>query len=222
MGSVSGNATAVARYAMRKIVPLQRAYLGKGGAVTAARASLARLRRLGTTDDSAWFSVGRDLFEDWPEDELGMPYENSRPFRAICAALQLYALHQQSKDRPMAIGAKDEDASRRRGGFGAACRRIELDLEAAKGVRRRLMQVEAADDLEGMLYPLRALVGLMRAKDIPLDYGALARDLYLVQIAASKGSVFARWSREYYLVGKDEDGAPAGPSDREKTASGAE
>lgn len=196
----------VGSYTLGRIIPLQKAYLGKGARTSAARASLARLRRLGTAGEQPWFSIGFDLFEGWPEDRLGIPSERSQALRAVRSALQLYALHQQSQARPMAL-VRDAGDDLAQGDFGRACRRIAFDLDRAKGVRRRLAQVEAADDFDGMVYTIRALVSLLRSQGIPLDYGALAGDLYLLQFETSKGSVFARWSRNYYLARENEQPA---------------
>lgn len=202
MASFSDTVRAVGSYTLSKIIPLQASYLGRSNA-SWARAQLARLRKLGTPEDRTWFSVGADVFGEWPEDKLGVPDESSATFKAVSAALQLYALHQQSQDRPMAL-VFDKSESIRRGGFGQACRRIEFDLDKAGGVRRRLSQVETAGDIEYALVFLRALVSQLRRGHIPLDYYTFAGDLYRIQFAASRGSVFNRWSREYYMAREDE------------------
>lgn len=202
VASFSDTVRAVGSYTLSKIIPLQESYLG-GPNASWARAQLARLRKLGTPEDRTWFSVGADVFGGWPEDKLGVPGESSAAFKAISAALQLYALHQQSQDRPMAlVPGKGEPT--RKGGFGRACRLIEFDLDKAGGVRRRLSQVETAGDIEHALVFLRALVSQLRQGHIPLDYYAFAGDLYRIQFAASRGSVFNRWSREYYMAREDE------------------
>lgn len=202
MASFSDTVRAVGSYTLSKIIPLQASYLGRSNA-SWARAQLARLRKLGTPEDRTWFSVGADVFGEWPEDKLGVPDESSATFKAVSAALQLYALHQQSQDRPMAL-VFDKSESIRRGGFGQACRRIEFDLDKAGGVRRRLSQVETAGDIEHALVFLRALVSQLRQGHIPLDYYMFAGDLYRIQFAAGRGSVFNRWSREYYMAREDE------------------
>lgn len=202
VASFSDTVRAVGSYTLSKIIPLQESYLG-GPNASWARAQLARLRKLGTPEDRTWFSVGADVFGGWPEDKLGVPGESSAAFKAISAALQLYALHQQSQDRHMAlVPGKGEPT--RKGGFGRACRLIEFDLDKAGGVRRRLSQVETAGDIEHALVFLRALVSQLRQGHIPLDYYAFAGDLYRIQFAASRGSVFNRWSREYYMAREDE------------------
>ena len=39
---------------------------------------------------------------------------------------------------------------------------------------------------------------LMRGADVQIDYGSLARDLYLIQLPSQRGKVFQSWGRDYY------------------------
>ncbi len=48
-------------------------------------------------------------------------------------------------------------------------------------------------------YVLFALsITLMCKTDVQVDYGSLARDLYLVQLADKRGKVFQQWGKDYY------------------------
>lgn len=82
--------------------------------------------------------------------------------------------------------------------FGRACRRITPDPEQAKGVLRRLRVVESASDFNGVVRGVRTLIMLMRGADVQIDYGSLARDLYLIQLPSQRGKVFQSWGRDYY------------------------
>lgn len=72
------------------------------------------------------------------------------------------------------------------------------DPEQAKGVLRRLRVVESASDFNGVVRGVRTLIMLMRGADVQIDYGSLARDLYLIQLPSQRGKVFQSWGRDYY------------------------
>ena len=205
-----------AEYAVSKIVPLQEAYLGSNGGRSAwARATLAKLGRLNNSVSISWLSAGEQLFDRWPSEklvELGGTYEDEeRMLRTLEAVLSLYAIHQQSsRTRCAFVCQKDEsDAdckkSRRQASFACCCRRIKPDLDAASGVRRRLVAIETATDFAGVLYGVRGLIRLIKSADAAgsygLDYYALARDLYLLQGSSqARDRVFARWSKDYFAT----------------------
>lgn len=207
-------ASLTAKYAMSKIIPLQMSYLSSNNASSArARATLARLRRLNATTGTSWFSVGDQLFDQWPCEELaelGASQEDEeRMARTLEAVLGLYAIHQQSSGVGRAVvwreGGVDDDSSDRLrdASFGKCCRKIKADLSEASGVRNRLAAIEAASDFEGVLYGVRGLIRLMRSSDDlssqPLDYYALTQDLYLLQTTDSaRNKVYSRWSRDYF------------------------
>lgn len=203
MPSLYERAHGVALFTQRKIVRLQCAYVGKGSDAADARASLARLRRLGMPGGTSWASVGEDLFEGLLDLSLSEADEK-RALRAITAALRLYAYHQQSKDSPMAITSSPEETGVRRRSFGWSCRRIEYDKDKAKGVRRRMAAIEGVRDMDGIEHHMRALIMLMRDKGVCADYYLLTRDLFLLQFPGSRGDVFMRWGRDYFTTASDE------------------
>ena len=116
--SIEKRARLVERHVMLKIAPLQKSLLDNRGGASRARAALARLRRLTSSGDVAWTLVGSDVFEGWPE-ELECPHgaaadvAQDRALMAVCGALGLYALHQQSESQPMAIMQDPEQGPRR-------------------------------------------------------------------------------------------------------------
>ena len=203
MPSLYERAHEVALFTQRKIVRLQRAYVGKGSDAADARASLARLRRLGMPGGTSWASVGEDIFEGLLDLALSEADER-RALRAITAALGLYAYHQQSKDSPMAITASSGETDSRRRSFGWSCRRIEHDKDKAKGVRRRMASIEGMRDMDGVECHMRALIMLMRDKGVRVDYYLLTRDLFLLQFPSARGDVFMRWGRDYFTTVSDE------------------
>ena len=203
MPTLYDRASEVALFAQKKIARLQRAYVGKGSDAGDARASLARLRRLGMPGGASWVSVGEDLFEGLLD--LGLSEaDEKRALRVTTAALRLYAYHQQSKDSPMAITNSSEETGARRRSFGWSCRRIESDKDKAKGVRRRMAAIEGVRDMDGIEHHMRALIMLMRGKGVRVDYYQLTRDLFLLQFPSARGDVFMRWGRDYFTSVSDD------------------
>lgn len=216
MPSLYDCANDVAMFAQNKIASIQRGYVGKGPGASAARASLARLRRLGMPGGTSWISVGEDLFEGLLDLCLSEGDER-RALHAVTAALRLYAYHQQSKDTPMAVvGASGEVRPSRRS-FGWSCRQIELDKDKSKGVRRRMAAIESARDIDGMEHHMRALIMLMRDKGVRVDYFLLARDLFLLQFPGARDDVFMHWGRDYFTATSDETTADEADASGEKT-----
>lgn len=160
---------------------------------------MARLRRDLDGTAPTWMSIGEELFAQWPQ-ELEAPADDSPEFdrqvNAVKVALELYAVHQQSKGQGVAQKYQTDPSSRMT--FGRACRRITPDPEQAKGVLRRLRVVESASDFNGVVRGVRTLIMLMRGADVQIDYGSLARDLYLIQLPSQRGKVFQSWGRDYY------------------------
>ncbi len=205
--SIYQNANLIGAYVARKVLRLQSAFLGSGSGSADARASLARLRRLDKPSGGAWASAGDELFSGLPDIGASRKDEE-RMLKTIKASLKLYAVHQQSKQKPMALGPKDaDDGSNAHRSFGWSCRQIEPDIDSAAGVVRRLVSVEAARDFAGIENCLRGLIQLMRANDVPVDYYQLARDLYLMQFDGCRDDVFMRWSRDYYRIFMAHDGS---------------
>lgn len=191
--SIQKSSRAISAYANGKVMKLQSGYLA---GLSSSRASLARLRRLGTSRDTSWMSIGDDLFEGFPE--LGA-YEEEKGLNSVKAALRYYTMLQQSKSVPVAVLQKD---AKRSVSFGSACRAISLENNGsgAPGVRRRMAMVEAANDFGGVQTAMRSLVQLMRASKgvIQLDFGRLASDLFQIQFDETRSAVFMRWAQDYY------------------------
>lgn len=103
------------------------------------------------------------------------------------------------------------------GSFGKACRAItgaDTERNGAEGVRRRMALVEAASNIQGIEFYMRQLVLQMRAEDVPLNYGKLAHDLYLLQLDWARDGVFMGWARDYYAPKKEAESS-AGPKSDE-------
>lgn len=194
MPTIKQTAQAIGDYAGARIARLQGLYLGERTAPR-GRAELARLRHFADGDGS-WIGTGETLFAGWPQ-ELGLPFDDSREFRAVSGAMCLYAVHQAGRPRPMAYVPGDGEG-RWRWGLGYAARRVQPDLSKAAAVQRRLSFAEAADTFDDLLDALRGLVRMMRSASVPCNYSLLARDLYLAQDCGSRQRVVARWASDYF------------------------
>lgn len=202
-------------YARACILRLQSSLLGEGRESVYAKATLSQWRRMATSDDYSLLSPGAEFLDRWPEERLGAPRSGAWQFNSLCATLGLYAWHQQSLSYPVCdVSAEAHQAN----SFAKACRLIEYDLDSAGGVRRRLSGIEAAADFNGIVLNIRALISLMksaRAQDmgkrqISFDYGALARDLCLMQAPWARKRVINQWGIGYFrtAVHEEEDVTP--------------
>lgn len=183
--------TDLGRYVSRTVQLLQKRALAHGGDSWSS-ATLARLRR------AVQHSVGADplvwefLFEGMPDRYFGTGDDPSRSERAVHAAATLYAVHQQSKDRPMHVDGE---------GFGTAIRRLANPQDAAElsmPVLRRFNALATADNLDEQLHHARGLVQLMRRESIGFDYGTFAEDLAALQNAERADGVRIRWARQFH------------------------
>lgn len=172
-----------------------------------AKAALAHLRA----------SVGRrlidepevwgELLDGFPEELVGRGDLPNGYEEAAHAALSLFALHQQSRGASMNVSGR---------GFGAAIRVLADPTDAgelAGAVMRRFTTVLTADEYPEILHHLRGLVTQLRAADVGLDYGRLARDLLALRDPDRANGVRLRWSRDIYARPRraDADGAAPAP-----------
>lgn len=178
-----------------------------GRAVQAnARAELARLRHGFDGDAVRWLTVGRTLFDRWPRNYLGDPGDPDEPFmdetlNATGTGLALYAIHQQSNRRGMALLDPDAGtaATASEYGFGGACRALDpRHGDAASTIARRLRMMEGMPDFHGMVVIMAGLIRRMRTEEVILDYGHLGRDLFLLQFPSTREGVFRSWSESYF------------------------
>jgi len=133
------------------------------------------------------------------------PVEDPRTDAAEAAAheaLTLYALHQQSK--------RDRGMHRRGSGLGGAVRRLMPGGEIDEPLRKRFVQAGSAADHATRLDRLRGIVSLLRAEDIPLDYGLLADQLHDARTPAGAARVRRAWGRGFqaHRTARADDASP--------------
>lgn len=182
---------------------------------SAAVATLAQLRRIVPRTDGvdpyAWA-----IFEEMPERLLGHSDHPGRAELAAIAALTLFATHQQSRrDMGMHAAGRDNGLGRAVGRLSRATR--ASGVSGVPSVERRFRALTRAADLSAAVQHLRGLVGQLRSERIPLDYRALARDLYDVQRPQSLPGVRMRWIRDFHRSSRDvEVAGPTTPTGEQK------
>lgn len=177
-------------YTIRQIAWLERHLHDSGG-----RGALAQLRHgIGRRPGALPQLWGRFL-ADMPEEWYTANGKPSREEWAIYIALTLFAMHQQSREESV----NQQDVS-----LGTAAQRLldeekpDQDASDVQRVWKRLAIVAQADDVEELAYRLRQFISLLRARDIGLDYGGLAADLYEFQFQDGAEGVKLRWGQDFF------------------------
>lgn len=109
-------------------------------------------------------------------------------------AMTLYAFHQQGKTESM-----------HRSGIslGAAIARFEMQTnhpadEKKSSIRTRMDAVTLSNGSASIASTLRGIVGQLKSKDIPLDYGRLAEDICSLLYEKRNAKVPLYWGRSYH------------------------
>ncbi|MEV6601059.1 type I-E CRISPR-associated protein Cse2/CasB [Actinoplanes sp. NPDC051346] len=105
------------------------------------------------------------------------------------SALTLYAVHQQSLSAPMHADGVS---------LGSAVSRLAREAGSSTAVRRRFTALGNAMTYDALTYHLRGLIGLLKQRRIPLDYGLLADDLLAFRHPDGRERVRALWGRDFY------------------------
>lgn len=171
-----------------RIRPLQGGYMKDRPEAVALLAKLRRGagRTLEDVPELLGLTLDHDFYEKFP---VGHPHVEAAE-AAAHEALTLYALHQQSK--------RDQGMHRRGRDLGGAVRRLMPGGTIDEPLRRRFVQAGSAVDDGVRLDRLRGIVKLLRAADIPLDYGLLADQLYAIRaFKDGPARVRAAWGRGF-------------------------
>ena len=159
----------------------------------AQKASFANLRRGVGKAPGELPQLWGEFLLDMPEKLFGRDGQPSREEWAIYTALTLFALHQQGHDpgtEPMHC-----DGQRLGTAVGQLVKweneeQFKSDLNR---VLRRLNAAATTDSMPALAHYLRGLVQLLSADSIPLDYTALAGDIYEYQ-----AQIRLRWGQDFY------------------------
>lgn len=176
-----------------KLYALQSGYLAASGRNARATATLARLRQFNPLAPAGNLTAAELILDGMPPALVGHGDAPSRAEIACALVFHLYAIHQQGKPRQMFVSGHS---------VGAASKALARDLgvggELNPGVVRRYNQLSRATSMQMRLTHLRGLVRQLRGADLPLDYAALAADLYDLQAPAAVARVHLRWSRDFF------------------------
>ena len=155
------------------------------------KAALAALRHsIGKTLGDAP-AVWPILLENMPEEFLSANGSETKEERAIYAALQLYAIQKQGRR-----GKMETDTVKN---IGEALRKLRTG-SGQEALDRRFVSVLSATSFDIFVYQLRQLVKLAKAKGaLPVDFAALARDLYWYQMGAQE-KIRLHWAEAYYRI----------------------
>ena len=158
----------------------------------AQKAALANLRQGVGHIPGEIPQVWGEFLQDMPENFYSSQNEPSRAEWAVYIALTLFALHQQGHD------PAKEPMCKSGASFGSAIARLCHSEEEKERVLRRFNTAATASDIAEAAHHLRTLVQLLRSESIPLDYPALAKDLYFYQNTEMAPSVRLRWGQDFY------------------------
>lgn len=164
--------------------------------LASGKAALSALRHSLGKPLSEAPTVCRILLENMPEEFLSRNGVETEEERAIYGALQLYAIQRQ--------GRRGKEVNDTVKNIGEALRNLRTD-DSREAMDRRFVSVLSAASFANFLYQLRQLVKLAKAKRaLPIDFAALADDLYWYQMGA-KEKVCLRWAEAYYRIEKKKE-----------------
>jgi CRISPR system Cascade subunit CasB len=183
------------------IADLQQRYLDNQAF---ARGQLSKLRHAISgapgNDPEVWDVVAKCL----PKELVGRDDEGLTPGEwAAYIAVTLFAVHQQSLEKPMHQRTNAKEAAFH--GLGHAVNELVYknkknqqgeELESGE-MPRRFSALVTAESVEEVAHYARQIVQQLRSAEIPLDYGKLAGLLYDFQFSDHRYQVRLEWSRQF-------------------------
>lgn len=159
-----------------------------------SRANLARLRRGIGRQPGSMPDLWSLTIQGMPEALVGKGDRPSWGEWASYLSLTLYALHQQGRDLKSNSMHKPDQP------LGMAVRMLAKGEDDLARVKRRFDRAVTADSPTELANHLRALIQLLRSDGTPLDYSALAQDLYRFQDPLLRDGVRLQWGRAFHRV----------------------
>ncbi len=163
-----------------------------------AKAEIARLRRGAGKKLEQCPDLWGVFLQSMPEDLIGKGSSPSRAENIIFLTMTLFSEAQQGHE--VADLQMDNNVS-----LGTALGKVVT--QEKKGPERdsandriasRLKRLVLSSSIEEMAMPLRSLIGILRQKEITLDYGRLAGDLYNFSFPNMSSQIGLKWARDYY------------------------
>jgi len=189
----TGRRQELKQFVSRRVQMIQQAYLDRNRSDGAAW--LAELRKSQVKPGSSPRTWALE-FEDFPESLAGKTDEPSPGEWAAHLAFTLYAIHQQSQTEPMHRQGKEF-------GLGRAVALLDAIQQQQQGstpsgkLPSRFAALATASTFDEVSHYARQLITQLRGAAIPLDYGKLAGEFYLLQIPTVADSVRLTWGREF-------------------------
>ncbi len=112
---------------------------------------------------------------------------------AFISTVTLYALHQQGKK--MNVNNNSTDFS-----FPRAVARLCADDGAFKRIQIRMRQIDSASSLHAFTYGIMQMIQLLKQKDIQLNYGELAKDIYRWLYDDGREAVRQEWAKQFFVA----------------------
>lgn len=166
----------------------------KAGTSGGARALVATLRNAAgyapMDNVRAWTLMLEEILPDFPESWLRHD-QPSRQEWAAFAAMTHWALHQQSLSKPMHVSG-----TRSYQNFGYAVGLLSRQRDSAS-IKGRFDALLINPGELAVRHHLRSMIQLLRAEEIPTDYGRLAQDLSDMKRPNGRRRVALRWGRGY-------------------------
>lgn len=138
----------------------------------------------------AWTLMLEEVLADFPERWLRSD-EPSREEWAAFTAMTHWALHQQSLSRPMHVSGRSRHEN-----VGYAVGQLARRRDSAS-IKSRFDALLLNPGESAVRHHLRSMVQLLRAEEIPTDYGRLAEDLADLKRRGGRRRVALRWGRGY-------------------------
>lgn len=132
------------------------------------------------------------FFDGFPEEFMGEDGEATKEEWAAYQALALFSLSQQGKDIRSQLMHEEGI------GIGTAIRHIAKNDDELEAVRRRFNIILTSGDIIELSHYLRGMVQLLRSKDIKMDYGEMAKDMFYYQFESSRSSIRLKWGQDFY------------------------
>lgn len=162
------------------------------GNEAAVRAKLANLRRGIGKVPGSMPELWEVTLEGLPEVLYSRDGTPTCGEWAVYTALTLFALHQQGNDM------KQHPMHKTEASLGMAVRKLVRPEEDDARVKRRFDAVVTSESIQELVHHLRGIVQLLKSDGIPLDYAALAGELYLFQLDGARDNVRLRWGQDFY------------------------
>lgn len=165
----------------------------------AQKAQLAELRRGVGKEPGDLPALWGVFLDEIPQELVNVSGKASHAEWSIYTALTLFALHQQGHDPktdPMHEAGKT---------FGSAVAELVTSEDEEQRILRRFNMIATSTERTETVHHLRGIIQLLSVAAIPLDYGALAEDLYWYQFPESQTKTRLRWGQDFYMNRKVEN-----------------